>query len=703
MTVEELTGGPEVLGDMDPETFHRSAIGIADWIRQYLNTPEDYPVLSRVAPGDVTDALPTEAPERGEPMERILNDFKRILVPGLTHWNHPGFLGYFSTSGSGPGVLAEFLTAALNQQAMLWRTSPAATELEEVTLGWLRSLLGLPGSFEGVIYDGGSASNLHALMAAREAAVPGVRARGLAHRAELPPMRVYCSEQAHSSIDKAVIVLGLGHQALRKIPVDDEYRLRPDLLKAAIAEDRAAGFLPIAVVATVGTTGTASVDPVDAIVGICQTMGVWLHVDASYAGPAAMVPEHAWIFAGVPEADSFVVNPHKWLFTPLDISAFYTRHMDVLRRALALTPEYLETSEADSSRNLMDTGVALGRRFRALKLWMVLRYFGAQGLRARITEHMRLAQLFTTWVDGDSDFERLAPTTLSVVCFRAAPAGVHPDQLKALNAEILDRVNASGEVFLSHTRLRGRFTLRLAVGQIRTREAHVARAWELLRDSLAAARGESLTFNQREPERTADVRPMSLEGERIRLESMLPSHLEALTAIGLEPALWERTTIRVRTADEMAQYIQTALDAQSSGVARPFVIVLKQTGEIIGATRYHSIVPAHRRLEIGFTWISLSWQRLAINTESKYLLLEHAFEHLGCQRVEFKADSQNEPSCRALRSIGAREEGILRSYMVSADRGSRDLVLFSIIAPEWPGVKARLQEALERRPQEGRA
>jgi len=442
--VEALTEVPEVLGDMDPETLHRSAIGIAGWIRHYLNTPEHHPVLARVVQGEVTAALPADAPERGEPMARILSDFQRILVPALTHWNHPGFLAYFATSGSGPGVLAEFLTAALNQQAMLWRTSPAATELEEVTLGWLRRLLGLPDSLEAVIYDGGPASNLHALMAAREAAVPQIRARGLAHRAELPPLRVYCSEQAHSSIDKAVIVLGLGHQALRKIPVDDEYRLRPDRLRTAIAQDRAAGLLPVAVVATVGTTATASVDPVDVIAEICQKMRAWLHVDASYASPAAMLRKHARIFAGVPEAGS--------------------------------------------TRNLMDTGITPGHRFRALRLWMVLRYFGAQGIRARLTEHVRLTQVFTAWVDGDSDFERLAPTTLSVVCFRSAPAGVHPGRLNGLNAANLQRVNASGDVFLSHTRLRGRFTLRLAVGRIRTTEAHVVRAWDLLRDSLAAAR-----------------------------------------------------------------------------------------------------------------------------------------------------------------------------------------------------------------------
>jgi aromatic-L-amino-acid/L-tryptophan decarboxylase len=485
--MEPLPECPSTLGDMDPETFRRSAIGIADWIGHYQSKPEDYPVLARVMPGMVKAALPNDAPEHGEPMSVILDDFQRLLVPALTHWNHPGFFAYFASSGSGPGVLAEFLTAALNQQAMLWRTSPAATELEEVTLGWLRRLLGLPDSFDGVLFDGGSTSNLHALLAAREAVVPQVRASGLAHRSEIPPLRIYCSEQAHSSIDKAVIVLGLGHQALRKIRTDDEYRLCPDLLRAAIAEDRATGFLPVAVVATVGTTGTGSVDPVAEIAEICRTMGVWIHVDASYAGPAAMVPEHAWIFAGVCEADSLVVNPHKWLFAPLDASALYTRHMEVLRRALALAPDYLESPESASGRNFMDYGIALGRRFRALKLWMVLRYFGAQGIRARLAEHMRLARLFTAWVDGHPDFERMAPTTLSVVCFRGAPASVPAGRLNELNAAILNRVNASGDVFLSHTRLQGHFTLRLAVGHIRTTESQVARAWELLRDSLSDA------------------------------------------------------------------------------------------------------------------------------------------------------------------------------------------------------------------------
>lgn len=483
-----MTGPPGSLGDMDPDEFVRAAAQMSEWIRQYLTTPESYPVLSRAKPGDVSGALPGDAPEAGETMAQIIDDVQRIVVPALTHWNHPGFLAYFASSGSGPGILAEYLTAALNQQAMLWRTSPVATELEDVALAWLRRLLGLPDDFEGVIYDGGSSSNLHALLAAREATAPHVRAHGMAAQSGL---RVYCSTEAHSSVDKAVIVLGLGQNALAKIPVDDSCRLRPDLLEAAIARDRASGLRPMAVVATVGTTGTGSVDPVAEIARICAAAGAWLHVDASYGGAAAIAPDHCWVFSGVRDADSVVVNPHKWLFNPLDISAFYTRRMDVLRRALALTPDYLETPEG-SGRNLMDTGIALGRRFRALKLWMVLRYFGAAGLRARIAEHMRLAQLFSTWVDADARFQRLSPTALSVVSFRAAPQGMSSAEADALNASILDRVNASGEVFLSHTRVGGLFALRLAVVHIRTSEAHVARAWALIRESLASYESHNL-------------------------------------------------------------------------------------------------------------------------------------------------------------------------------------------------------------------
>jgi aromatic-L-amino-acid decarboxylase len=472
---------------MDTAEFRRHGHELVEWIADYLDHVERYPVLSRVEPGDITAALPASAPEDGESFDAIMADFERVLVPGLTHWNHPGFFAYFAITGSAPGVLAEFLSAALNQQAMLWRTSPAATELETVSLGWLRQLIGLPDVFEGVIYDTASIATMHALVAAREAAVPDVRARGLAGRSEVPPLRIYCSDQAHSASDKSVIAIGLGLEALRKIPSDAEYRMRPDALADAIAADRASGVLPIAVVATVGTTSTTSVDPVSAIADICARERLWLHVDAAYAGIAAMLPSHAHFLRGVERADSFVVNPHKWLFTPFDLSAFYCRRMDMMRAAFSVTPEFLRTAETGPGshvKNLMDTGVQLGRRFRALKLWMILRSFGARAIREHLAEHIRLAQEFASWVDAHADFERLAPVPFSVVCFRWNPSArmLSPADLDAANERLLDLVNRTGEVFLSHTRLREGLTLRLAVGHLQTTERHVRRAWDLLVD-----------------------------------------------------------------------------------------------------------------------------------------------------------------------------------------------------------------------------
>ena len=499
---------PERLGDMDAEAFRRHGHDLVDWIADYLNHTERYPVLSKNAPGAVRDALPSSPPTEGVPFDAIFRDFERVILPGITHWNHPGFFAYFAISGAAAGVLAEFLSAALNVQAMLWRTSPAATELEEVTLGWLRQLLGLPDTFEGVIYDTASISSLHALAAARHRAVADVRTRGLAGRPDLGPLRVYASEQAHSSIDKAIMTLGLGHDALSHIPADDEFRMRPEALREAIAADRARGVTPLAVVATVGTTSTTSVDPVGAVADICAAEGLWLHVDAAYAGVAALVPETRHVLDGCGAADSLVVNPHKWLFTPFDLSAFYCRHMDTVRAAFSLTPDYLQTLEAVEVRNLMDTGVQLGRRFRSLKLWAILRHFGSDGIRDRLAEHMRLARLFAGWVDDSPDFERLAPVPFSVVCFRATPGGVAvagadgavaggatseeiaavDAATDALNERLLEAVNATGEVFLSHTRLNGRFAIRLAVGHVRTEERHVRRAWELLDENLRALR-----------------------------------------------------------------------------------------------------------------------------------------------------------------------------------------------------------------------
>lgn len=477
---QEPTRGP--LGDMPVAEFRQHAHTLADWAAGYFEQIETHAVLSKARPGDIRNALPTHAPELPEPFTDLIADLDHLVVPGATHWNHPGFFAYFAITGSAPAVLMDLVSSTLNQQAMLWRTSPVATELEEVTLRWLAQLMHLPQDIEGVIYDTASISTLHALAAAREVAVPDVRTLGLAGR-DLPPLRVYCSEHAHSSVDKAVIALGLGHQSLRRIPADARFRMRTELLAAAVAEDRAAGRLPIAVVASVGTTSSTSVDDVAAVADICAREHLWLHVDAAYAGVMAMVPEFEWMRAGFDRADSLVVNPHKWLFTPFDLSVLFTRRMDVIRQAFSLTPEYLKTTEVNTVKNLMDTGIQLGRRFRSLKLWAVLRYFGAEGIRDRLREHVRLAQLFAAWVDADPDWERVAPVPFSVVCFRAAPRGYAGD-LDALNQRILDTVNKSGDVFLSHTALDGRIVLRLAVGNIRTAERHLQRAWTLLKSAV---------------------------------------------------------------------------------------------------------------------------------------------------------------------------------------------------------------------------
>lgn len=414
-----------------------------------------------------------------------------MLIPGVTHWNHPGFFAYFATTGSVPGVLAEMLAAALNLNAMLWKTSPAATELEERALDWLRQMLGLGDGWFGVINDTASTTTLLALAAAREArAELQIRQRGMAGRDDLPVLRVYRSEQAHSSVDKAVITLGIGHENCVPIPVDAAFRMRADALRAAVDADRAAGRLPLAVVATVGTTSTASVDPVPAIADVCQREQLWLHVDASYAGTAAIVPEHRGILAGIDRADSLVVNPHKWMFTPVDLSAMYTRHRDVLKRAFSLVPDYLVTAQQDDVVNLMDYGVALGRRFRALKLWMVIRAFGVAGIVDRLRAHMAMASEFAMRVESDTDWVIAAPPMFSVVCFRYAPGALDPAEADAINQRILDRVNASGRVYMSHTKLHGRFVLRLAIGNLRTERRHIEEAWRLLKGAQSAESNE---------------------------------------------------------------------------------------------------------------------------------------------------------------------------------------------------------------------
>ena len=469
---------------MDREEFRRFGHELIDWIADYFDHIDDLPVLAAIEPGDLKAQLPPAPPLRGEPMEQIVSDLDRLIVPALTHWSHPSFFAYFATSTSGPGILGELLTAAFDNKAMLWRTSPASTELEEVTLDWLRQMMGLDPGLTGIIYDTASVSSMHAIAAAREGVEQRIREDGMSGRPDLPLLRIYISEQAHSSIEKGVITLGLGQRALRKVPTDAEFRMDAHALAAAIEEDKRAGYLPFCVVATVGTTSTSSIDPVPEIVPICKEHALWLHVDAAYAGSAAIVPEFRSILAGCERADSLVTNPHKWLFTPFDLSVLYCRHMDLLKRAFSLVPEYLKTPEQEKVRSGSDYGIQLGRRFRALKLWMVIRYFGHEGLAARIREHVRLANLFASWVESAAEWELMAPHPLALVCFRACPEGVAKKDLDALNEAIMHGVNASGRALLSHTKLNDKLTLRLSIGNIRTTETHVRAVWHLLNEQL---------------------------------------------------------------------------------------------------------------------------------------------------------------------------------------------------------------------------
>ncbi|MBD3336367.1 MAG: amino acid decarboxylase [Candidatus Eisenbacteria bacterium] len=483
---------------------------ILTWISDYLRRPEALPVLSRSQPGEIRGNLPKRPPRHPQPMKRILDDFERLIVPGNTHWNHPGFMAYFGITGSMPGILAEALSAALNVNAMLWKTSPAATELEETVLDWLRQLLGLPRRFWGVMQDTASVSSLVALVAARQA-IPGVRDEGLAGRTDVPPLTFYTSQEAHSSIEKAGIVLGVGRQGVRRIATDKIFRLDPQALDAAVRRDRREGRRPFAVVATAGTTSTTSVDPLQEIATVCRRHKLWLHVDAAYAGSAAILPEKRDLLRGWERADSIVVNPHKWLFTPIDCSVLYCRKPDVIREALSIVPAYLQTREADRVTNYMDYGVALGRRFRALKLWFVLRAYGSDGLRERLQRHIELARRFAAWIRRHPGFELAAPVPFSTVCFRLAPSSASgasggptgggttrakaatsgrrgsrrdasSENMDKLNAALLDRVNARGEVFISSTRIHDRLTLRAAIGNIRTGEEEVRRLRGILEE-----------------------------------------------------------------------------------------------------------------------------------------------------------------------------------------------------------------------------
>lgn len=479
------SNAPEVaaLGDIPPDVFRKHLHEIADWIADYRENIANRPIAPNAKPGAVLAQLDAAPPESSSSLDEIFADIDRIIVPGVAHWAHPQFMSYFGCTTTSPGILAEMITAALNVNAMTWRTSPAATELESLVLDWLRQWLGLPDDFSGVVYDTASISTMHALAVAREEASISVRTLGLSGRSELPIFRIYVSDQAHSSVDKGAIALGLGEHNVRRLASDSQFRMNVATLREAVASDLRHGFKPLAVVATVGTTSTASIDPVREIAEVCAQYQMWLHIDAAYGGGLALLPEHKSITDGWAEADSLVINPHKMLFVPFDFSALYVRDIDRLRRVFTLAPEYLHLRDPGGAEiNYMDYGVQLGRRFRALKAWVVWRAFGREGICSRIREHLRLAQLFASWVQEDPRFELSAPVMMGVVCFRLKNADDKAADKK--NSETVATINASGNAYLTQTKLRGRIVMRLGLGNVLTTEAHVRRVWEIIRAAV---------------------------------------------------------------------------------------------------------------------------------------------------------------------------------------------------------------------------
>ena len=493
---------PQDVGDTPPEEFRKQLHELADWIADFRGNIESLRVAPNEKTGPVLAQLPTQPPEDGEPFGKILSDVDRLIVPGMVHWSHPMFLGYFGWTTTAPGILGEILSAPLNVNAMTWRTCPAATELETVVIDWLRQWLGLPDDFGGVVYDTASVGVMHALAVAREQIAPSTRKLGLTNR-DLPRFRIYTSNQAHSSAEKTAIALGIGEENVIRVQSDEEFRMDVGSLGKTIAQDQQRGFQPMAVVATVGTTSAASVDPIPEIAKICREQKIWLHIDGAYGGGFAMLPEYRWISGGWGMADSIVINPHKTLFVPLDFSVLYVRDLERLRRVFTLVPEYLRGDTVEAEKNYMDYGIQLGRRFRALKAWVIWRSLGRAGIVARLREQIRLANLLTHVIKTDnpetiearqsvrSRFELAAPVSMGVVCFRwvgSARRGVptNEEQLDKLNSELVERINASGRAYLTQTTLRGRTVMRIGFGNVLTTEEHLREAWQLIRETADA-------------------------------------------------------------------------------------------------------------------------------------------------------------------------------------------------------------------------
>lgn len=466
---------------MDIKEFRKLGYSFVDWVADYLENVGDLPVMAQVQPGEIKSKLPQEPPEKGESMEALFEDFKRIILPGITHWQHPAWFAYFPANNSPPSILAELLTAGIGAQCMIWQTSPAATELEEVVMEWLKKMLDLPAEMQGCIQDTASTSTLCALLSARERATNFDSNEKGFHI----PLTVYASEEAHSSIEKDAKIAGYGRNNLRYIQTGDSFAMIPSRLEEAIEKDKRNGLIPACVVATIGTTSSTAIDPLEDIGKICERHNVWLHVDAAFAGTAAILPEKRHILNGAQYMDSFVFNPHKWMLTNFDCSAYFVKDPGSLIRTFEIHPEYLKTGVDAKVKNFRDWGIQLGRRFRALKLWFVIRSYGVEGLREFVRKQIAMAQTFRQWVEEHEQFELMAPVPFSLVCFRYND-GRGEEELNQLNETLLNEVNGTGQVFLTHTTLRGKYTLRMAIGSRTTEEHHVRRAWELIANKVKA-------------------------------------------------------------------------------------------------------------------------------------------------------------------------------------------------------------------------